>query len=180
MKGRIKALQADIDRWRGLTELLQEKDRRTNDELRLRAAQAPEFRALCGHLAVENKSLTVDVAKLERVQQRSIVKQKKQYYEIFALKKERASLKSKLSQLLKMADSSTQETSLSAPAPPIPEDPENMNPNDMMILSDPMSQSSDVSFDEPALLFPCMWRPQWRDQCQHIFDTREVCIASTL
>ncbi|KAG8221467.1 hypothetical protein J3R82DRAFT_1674 [Butyriboletus roseoflavus] len=179
-EGRIKALQADVDRWRGLTGLLEEKDRRTNDEIRIRAAQAPEFRDLCDRLDAENRTLKVDLRKFERTQQRSVVQRKKLYCEIFALKKERASLRSTLSRLVKMADGSTQETSHSAPAPPSLEGFESMDPNDIMILSDDtMPQSSDNSFDEPAL-FPCMWRPQWRDQCQQIFDTKEVCLASTL
>lgn len=159
-----------------MTELLQEKDKRTNDELRLRAAQAPELRDLCGRLDAENKSLKVDVWKLQYAQQRSAVKRKKFYHEIFALKKERASLRSKISQLVKLADSGTQEPCHSAPAPPILEDPESMDPNDMEISPDPTPQSSDVGFDE---LFPCMWRPQWRDQCQQIFDTKEVRLCST-
>ncbi|KAF8552803.1 hypothetical protein OG21DRAFT_1485924 [Imleria badia] len=172
-EGRVKALQADVARWKGLTELLQEKDRRTNDELRLRAAQAPELIELCGRLNEENKSLEADVRKLGQAQQRSVLQRNKLFYEILLLKKERASLKSKLSKLAKTGDRSTQETSHSAPPPPpILEVPESMDPNDMELLPDPTLQSSEATFDEPAL-FPCMWRPQWRDQCQQIFDCKE-------
>ncbi|KAH0828738.1 hypothetical protein J3R83DRAFT_3159 [Lanmaoa asiatica] len=121
-KGCIKTLQADVDRWRGLAELLQEKDRRTNDELRLRAAQTPELGDLCSRLNAENKSLGAAVLKLERAQQRSAVNRKKLCHDFLALKKERASLRSKVSHLAKMTDNSTQETSHSAPAPPIYED----------------------------------------------------------
>lgn len=170
LKGRIKTLQADVGRWKGLTELLQEKDRRTNDELRLRAAQVPELGDRCGRLTAENKSLEADVRKLGQAQQRGIVQRHKLYYEILLLKKERASLRSKLSKRAKMADSSsTQETSHSAPAPPVLEDPNSVDPNDMEMLPDPISQSLDE-----AALFPCLWRPQWRDQCQHVFDAKEV------
>lgn len=164
-----------------MSELLQEKDRRTNDELRLRAAQTPEFQDLCGHLTTENKTLEADVRKLGRAQQRSVAQRNKLYYEIILLKKERASLRSKLSKLTKIADSSIQETSCSAPAPAssILLDPDSLDPNDMEMLPDPMPRSLDNSFEEPGL-FPCMWRPQWRDQCQHVFDSKEVCRCQTL
>lgn len=176
-KGRVKALQADVDRWKGLTQLLQEKDRRTNDELRLQAAQVPELRELCGRLDAQNKSLESDVRKLGQAQQRNVLQRNKLFYEILLLKKERASLRLKLTKLAKMADSSTQEASQPAPSPVILEDPECMDPNDMEILPDPMPQSLDATFDE---LFPCMWRPQWRDQCQQIFDSKEVGLSRRL
>ncbi|KAF8132565.1 hypothetical protein EV363DRAFT_112573 [Boletus edulis] len=174
-EGRVKALQADVDRWKGLTELLQEKDRRTNDELRLRAAQVPELRELCDRLHAENKSLEADVRKLGHAQQRTVLQRNRLFYQILLLKKERASLRSKLSKLIKKADNgtSTRETPLSAPALPIVDDFEDMDPNDVEALPDPTPQST---FDEPSL-FPCMWRPQWRDQCQQIFDTKEVRLA---
>ena len=160
-----------------MTQLLQEKDRRTNDDLRLQAAQAPELGELCGRLDAQNKSLEADVRKLGQVQQRSVLQRNKLFYEILLLKKERASLRAKLSKLAKMTDNSTQENSQPAPSPLILEDPESMDPNDMEILPDPVPQSSDATFDE---LFPCMWRPQWRDQCQQIFDTKEVSLAQRL
>lgn len=180
MKGRVKALQADIDRWKGLTELLQEKDRRTNDELRLRAAQTPELVERCDRLTAENKSLETDVRRLGQAQQRRVFQRNRRFYEILLLKKERASLRSKLSKRRKAVDSevttSTQETPLSVPTPPILEDPESIDPNDTGILPDSMAQSLDATLDEPAL-YPCMWRLLWRDQCQLIFDTKEVCFS---
>lgn len=133
----------------------------------------PELGELCDSLIAENKSLEADARKLGRAQQRSVLQRNKLFYEILLLKKERASFRSKLSKLGKLTDSSTQETSNSAPAPPVLEGPESMDPNDMEILPDPTPQSLDATFDEPAL-FPCMWRPQWRDQCQQIFDAKEV------
>lgn len=177
-----------------MTELLQEKDRRTNDELRLRAAQAPELADLCSRVTAEKKSLEVDFRKLAQIQQRSIVQRNKLYREVFLLKKEKASLKSKLAKLAKMADRSTQDTSYSAPVPPLLQDPDSLDPNDMEpvppllqdpdsldpndmeMLPDPTPPLSDASVEEPAL-FPCMWRPHWRDQCQHVFDTKEVRLA---
>lgn len=172
-----------MDRWKGLTELLQEKDRRTNDELRLRAAQVPELIELCGHLNEENKSLDADLRKLGQVQQRSVHQRSKLFYEILLLKKERASLRSKLSKLTHKPDGGSpqeKDTSDSAPPalpPPIVGDPDRIDPNDMDILPDPMlPQSADVTLDEPAL-YPCMWRPQLRDQCQHVFDAKEVGFA---
>lgn len=156
-----------------MAELAHEKDRRTNDELRLRAAQAPELRELCDRLNEENKSLGADVRKLGQAHQRSVLQRNKLFYEILLLKKERVSLKSKLSKLAKTTDGSTHEIIHSAPPPPVLEDPESIDPNDMELLSDPAPQSLDITLDEPTL-FPCMWRPQWRDQCQQIFDCKEV------
>lgn len=164
-----------MGRWKALTDLLQEKDRRTNDELRLRAARAPELEDLCGRLAAENKSFAAEIRKLSRAQRRSFTQQNKLYLRIFGLKKERGSLKAKLVKLSKTADGGTLEILHSAPTPLAVEDPDNLDPNDMEILPDPTPQSLD-SVDEPAL-FPCMWRPQWRDQCQHVFDAKEVCLA---
>lgn len=186
----MKALRADIDRWKGLAELLQEKDARTNDGIRQRAALMPDLAELCGRLSKEKKSLEVDFRKLGIAQHRGVNQRNRLYFQILVLKKERASLQSKLLQLAKAktaesgSDGARERSvplSLAAPTAPSPprlppppttmDDPEGIDPNDM---DPPTSQSPlEVSFDEPAL-FPCMWRPQWRDQCQQVFDTKEV------
>ena len=44
-EGQIKTLQEDLAKWKGIAELLQERDRRTGDEIRRRAAEEPETRA---------------------------------------------------------------------------------------------------------------------------------------
>ncbi|KAF9223102.1 hypothetical protein BS17DRAFT_153756 [Gyrodon lividus] len=173
-ENRVKALRDDIRRWKSLAELLQEKDNRTNDEVRLRAAQAPELEERCRRLAGENSSLEMDLRKLGQAQQRVAVQRNKLYHNVLMLKKERASLKSKLSQLVKAAGTSTQETSNPVPedqTAPLPEDLESMEFNDMDILLDPLPQSGETSFDDTW--FPCMWRPQFRDQCQQVFDSKE-------
>ena len=55
---RIKALENDVQAWRRMAEFLVEKDRRTNDEIRRRAAEEPELRAKCDRLesALEDTS----------------------------------------------------------------------------------------------------------------------------
>ena len=44
---RIKSLEKDVHAWRSMAEFLVEKDRRTNDDIRRRAAEEPELRARC-------------------------------------------------------------------------------------------------------------------------------------
>jgi chromosome segregation ATPase len=44
---RTKSLEEDVRAWRRMAEFLIEKDRRTNDDIRTRAAQEPELRARC-------------------------------------------------------------------------------------------------------------------------------------
>jgi hypothetical protein len=44
-EGQIKTLQGDLAKWKGIAELLQEKDRKTGDEIRRKAAEEPELRA---------------------------------------------------------------------------------------------------------------------------------------
>ena len=44
---RTKSLEEDIRAWRKMAEFLIEKDRRTNDDIRRRAAEEPELRAKC-------------------------------------------------------------------------------------------------------------------------------------
>ena len=64
-EGRIKQLQADLTRWRGLYEILRLKDERTNDELRRRAAEQPELSAKNKTLQAENEDLRLSVARME-------------------------------------------------------------------------------------------------------------------
>ena len=44
---RTKSLEEDVRAWRRMAEFLIEKDRRTNDDIRRRAAEEPELRARC-------------------------------------------------------------------------------------------------------------------------------------
>jgi len=44
-EARIKSLEEDLRSWRRMAEFVVEKDRRTNDEIRMRAASEPEWRA---------------------------------------------------------------------------------------------------------------------------------------
>ncbi|KIK94326.1 hypothetical protein PAXRUDRAFT_457755 [Paxillus rubicundulus Ve08.2h10] len=173
-ENRVKALQDDIQRWKSLAELLQEKDNRTNDMIRLRAAEAPELEERCRRFTDENNSLETDLRKLGRAQQRVTVQRNKLYREVSMLKKERASLKFKISQLVKATGNSTQETSNFVTEDQTllsPEGPEIMDPNDMEIMSVSLPELPELSFDDTW--FPCMWRPYFRDRCQQIFDSKE-------
>ena len=64
--GRLKALEMDVARWKGLAELLQEKDRRTGDEVRRRAGEEPELRTKNAALKDEIDRLTGVVLDLSR------------------------------------------------------------------------------------------------------------------
>ena len=44
---RTKSLEEDVRAWRRMADFLMEKDRRTNDDIRKRAAEEPELRARC-------------------------------------------------------------------------------------------------------------------------------------
>ncbi|KAH7890527.1 hypothetical protein F5I97DRAFT_1791717, partial [Phlebopus sp. FC_14] len=95
-ENRVKAFQDDVDRWKALAELLQEKDRKTNDEIRLRAAREPELQERCRQLTSENESLETDLRKLGQAQQRVAIQRNKLYREVIILKQQRAAIKSKL------------------------------------------------------------------------------------
>lgn len=56
-QGQVQKLQEEVVRWKGLATLLQEKDVRTNDEIRRRAAEEPELRHKYEALREENEKL---------------------------------------------------------------------------------------------------------------------------
>ena len=71
---RIKSLEKDVQAWRRMAEFLVEKDRRTNDDMRRRAAEEPELRARCDRQesALEDTSerllqLEVDLEEKEKM-----------------------------------------------------------------------------------------------------------------
>ncbi|KAG1813614.1 uncharacterized protein BJ212DRAFT_401711 [Suillus subaureus] len=72
-ESQIKALKEDVDRWRGVSALLQEKDRRTDDLIRRRAAEHPELAERCRQLERQVDSLRADLIELGRVHQKSSV-----------------------------------------------------------------------------------------------------------
>ena len=65
-EGKVKGLQDDVAKWKGLALLLEEKDRRTGDNIRKKAALEPELRARITDLVGELERLEVVVAELSR------------------------------------------------------------------------------------------------------------------
>lgn len=76
-ESQIKALKEDVDRWRGVSALLQEKDRRTDDLVRRRAAEHPELVERCRQLECQVGSLRADLIELGRNHQKSSVEHDK-------------------------------------------------------------------------------------------------------
>ena len=62
----LKTLEKDVRWWRRLAEFAVEKDSRTNDEIRQRAAVEPELRELCGRL---RRALREERGKCERYEE---------------------------------------------------------------------------------------------------------------
>lgn len=73
-EGQVKSLLGDLAQWKGLAELLQEKDRRTGDEIRRKAAEEPELRAKYAESQREIEKLKAEVLELSR--ERNILKLK--------------------------------------------------------------------------------------------------------
>jgi len=71
MKGmyeeRIRRLEAESQKWKGLCEVLTKRDERTDDEVRRRAALEPELRAENARLKEELEKLGKDYHKMEDV-----------------------------------------------------------------------------------------------------------------
>ncbi|KAG2745558.1 hypothetical protein P692DRAFT_20643154, partial [Suillus brevipes Sb2] len=76
-ESQIKALKDDVDRWRGVSALLQEKDRRTDDLIRRRAAEHPELVERCRQLECQVDSLRADLVKLGRARRQSSLERDK-------------------------------------------------------------------------------------------------------
>ncbi|KAG1732880.1 uncharacterized protein EDB91DRAFT_1057872 [Suillus paluster] len=74
----IKSMyEKTVDRWRGVSTLLQEKDRRTDDLIRRRAAEQPELAERCRQLEYQVDSLHANLVKLGRAHQKSSVERDK-------------------------------------------------------------------------------------------------------
>jgi chromosome segregation ATPase len=73
-EGQVKALQGDLAQWKGIALLLQEKDKRTGDEIRRKAAEEPELRAKYEQSRREVEKLEGVVFELLR--ERNVLKRK--------------------------------------------------------------------------------------------------------
>lgn len=63
---RVRVLEMEVVRWKTTCELLSEKDRRTDDEVRRRAALEPELRAENGQLRERLDAITLDYQNMEK------------------------------------------------------------------------------------------------------------------
>ena len=64
-KLRIQSLERDVHAWRRMTEFLVEKDKRTNDDIRRRAAEEPELRARCDRQEIALRDTSKRLLQLE-------------------------------------------------------------------------------------------------------------------
>ncbi|KAG6909778.1 hypothetical protein DXG01_015494 [Tephrocybe rancida] len=96
---RIKALEDDVRTYKRLAMFIMEKDMRTNDDVRQRAAEAPELRARCEELAKDNRGLHTDLTELQDIfdRKRARAKQLKQQLKIW--KKQATALNADLSKV---------------------------------------------------------------------------------
>ncbi|KAF8066607.1 hypothetical protein FPV67DRAFT_1397658, partial [Lyophyllum atratum] len=62
---RVKTLEEDIKAWRQIATFMMEKDVRTNDDIRRRAAEEPELRAQCEALEEENQLMKAALHSLQ-------------------------------------------------------------------------------------------------------------------
>lgn len=69
-EGRTQKLQEEVERWKGLCKVLSDKDERTNDEIRRRAAQEPRLREENAALRDEVEELKEEVRRLQNTIQR--------------------------------------------------------------------------------------------------------------
>ncbi len=144
---RIKTLEDDMKMWRRMAEFAMEKDSRTNDEVRRRAAEEPELRVLIARQQEDLKAaqmrmeeLEADVDEKERVLFASIE-------ELENWKKENARLHSELNEALIKLD---------------------------RIGRAGIQDSQD---DGHEFVYRCQWRMEGdKETCTEVFVTMHVCL----
>ena len=169
-QSQIKALTEDVDRWRGVCTLLQEKDRRTDDLIRRRAAEQPELAERCRQLEYQVDSLYADLTELECTRQKSSVERDKlQDLKLSELRKQNRKLdlhSVKLTHAELEPGEILEVNDLSDP--------------DTNALSQVYALGAHVNVEEAEEdecgLYPCKWKTSADliDQCQQSFDCREV------
>ncbi|KAG1745690.1 hypothetical protein EDB19DRAFT_1632194 [Suillus lakei] len=169
-ESQIKALKEDVDRWRGVSALLQEKDRRTDDLVRRRAAEHPELAERCRQLECQVDSLHANLIELERAHQKSSVEHDKiQDLKLSELRKQN-----------QMPDFHSVKLSYAELEPgEIIEldgllDPDSSSLNQLDALE--VDVSPEEAEEDECGLYPCRWKTgaDIIDQCQQSFDCREV------
>ncbi|KAH7925227.1 hypothetical protein BV22DRAFT_1011593 [Leucogyrophana mollusca] len=157
-ESQVKMLKNDVARWKGIAELMQEKDRLTGDDIRRRAAEEPELRERCHWLVDNFNSLEADFRQMGNTQLKLVTERNKLEKKVLKLQTERNALRSKLE------NASLQD------ANGIIDDVHAMNG---------ASSESDANEDDDYAWFPCKWRPDGPDQCGYTFDCVEVRPATT-
>jgi len=160
LQSQIKALKEDADRWKGVATLLQEKDRRTNDLVRQRAAEQPELVERCRQLEDQIDSLHVE---LELAHKGSSLERHK-ILRTFSELRERKERLDRHS--IKLAYPEVEPGDIT----------EELDPDVAWALDALDDLSEAEAEDEGCGLYPCKWRTGATviDQCQQAFDCREV------
>lgn len=170
IQSQIKALKEDVDRWRGVSALLQEKDRRTDDLIRRRAAEHPELVERCRQLECQVDLLRADLVKLGRAHQQSSLERDK----VQDLKT------STLQEHNQMPDFHLVKLSYTELEPGEIIELNGLSDSDTNSLSQADALEVDVgpeeAEEEECALYPCKWKTgaDIIDQCQQSFDCREV------
>ena len=148
---RMKLLETDVRAWRRVAEFLMEKDRRTNDDIRRRAAEEPELRARCDRqeCALEGASqrllqVEVDLKEKQKVLLEEQVFGKKWQEVTVKLNLELNEAMTKLEKIGKVG---------------ISDDGESAQP------------------DGHEFVYRCQWRPDdLNEACEAVFLNNSVCI----
>lgn len=168
-ESQIKALKDDVDRWRGVSALLQEKDRRTDDLIRRRAAEHPELVERCRKLECQVDSLRADFVKFGRARRQSSLERNKvqdlkpstlqehnQMPDVHLVKLSYADLEP--GEIIELNGLSHPDTNSSSQADALE-----------------VNVSPEEAEEEECGLYPCKWKTgaDIIDQCQQSFDCRE-------
>ncbi|KAG1780035.1 hypothetical protein EV702DRAFT_928001, partial [Suillus placidus] len=161
-ENQIKALKEDVDRWRGVSALLQEKDRRTDDLIRRRAAEHPELAERCRQLECQVDSLRANLIELGRAHQKSSVERDK----IQDLKP------SELREHNQMPDFHLMKLSYTELEPGEIIELNGLPDPDTSSLSQADALEPEEVEEEECGLYPCKWKTgaDIIDQCQQSFD----------
>ncbi|EGN94479.1 hypothetical protein SERLA73DRAFT_188403 [Serpula lacrymans var. lacrymans S7.3] len=146
----IKTLKGDVSRWKGIAELLQEKDQRTNDEIRRRAGEEPELREQCERLQGHLEAFEGAYRRLSGAHRQGRLARHKLDKKVMRLRKEKAVLQI---QLENMGNAIKKGLARS--------------------LEEDFTTMADASLreDEDEDMYTCMWRIDGGvEQCPESFD----------
>lgn len=148
---RLQALEEDLKSWRKMAEFLIEKDRRTgNDDIRRRAAEEPELRALCQRQAASYAKAQERIFALEA----DLDEQRRDYADLDAtcqvLKSETTALNVELNEA-------------------------NIKLERIGKIDEYGNASMDTMENGHEFVYSCKWRTDRNEPCQKVFSTISVC-----